>query len=716
MTCLSGEGLPTSSDRGAVICDLNGLHVSLWCDEVQRTIKAEASLYYPVDDFSPSLAAALDFLNKNRAGVTYAYREAHRDLIASCAWSSPNRDPSPNQLYLLVGLLGQAAERDGGQLAGVAEGELSWEDLAQDPQRRAAQLQPFASRGPRTEQGTARWQSFMGDEDSPARPTGRGPSSKHARGPSAKHARGPSAKIPRSNMPTRRLEDGPEEIPTRRFRTGDDERVNTGGGGLSRNALQIAVAEADSVRPPPQMNYHRESIFARFTRLIVWLAVIGAVGYLLWVFFIQPFVPNDWKHAFYQWFEAKVMEPQEILQRDRAQMQAGPDLLRQELNNPLEDTAESQKNIDRSVTAIGDGLGKLLEDQLVESTDNVARGRYYKLWDKKGFGTPDGVMRLLQRLTETPIQRPGDDPVQGPLLDQILSGAVRDPAVIEALAWAKDDVFQACVKRLGRDEESMLDERAEALAGVLERDTDQQDVLLALIKTGKAPADSALRLLEGRGADWARLQGREEIMRYLANEQISIDSAFNSEDPEVCLVALELALEHGSGGTLALLTGLMRDHPIDAVRAAALEALPELGPEAAWPLTEELGLPDVPEERREAARKALRSIPHHEAADVLQGHLKPNHSARERYLAVVGLTEIKGTPGVNVLVEVGLKDPDHRVRLRVLRALDSLKGELQNSVRRGISFYRELALSDENEKVREAAAALYKHFTKRDPQ
>jgi len=262
----------------------------------------------------------------------------------------------------------------------------------------------------------------------------------------------------------------------------------------------------------------------------------------------------------------------------------------------------------------------------------------------------------------------------------------------------------------------MLEERAEALAGVLERDTDQQDVLLALIKTGKAPADSALRLLEGRGADWARLQGREEIMRYLANQQISIDSAFNSEKEDVCLVALELALEHGSEGTLALLTGLMRDHPIDAVRAAALEALPRLGPEAAWPLTEELALPDVPPERRDAARKALRSIAHHEAANVLQGHLKPNHSARERYLAVVGLTEIKGTPGVNVLVEVGLKDPDHRVRLRVLRALDSLKGELKNSVRRGISFYRELALTDENEKVREAAAALYKFFTKRDPR
>ena len=57
------------------------------------------------------------------------------------------------------------------------------------------------------------------------------------------------------------------------------------------------------------------------------------------------------------------------------------------------------------------------------------------------------------------------------------------------------------------------------------------------------------------------------------------------------------------------------------------------------------------------------------AAEELKQHLAPERSARERYLAVIGLTEIQGTPGVNVLVEVGLRDPDYRVRLRVLRAL-----------------------------------------------
>ncbi|MCA8920265.1 MAG: HEAT repeat domain-containing protein [Planctomycetes bacterium] len=725
LSTLGAEGVQTSADRGAILCEIDGLQVAMWCDEVQRTIKAEASLVYPVDDFSPDLAGALDYLNKNRAGVSYAYREAQRDLVAATAWSSPNREPSANQIYLLVGLLTQAFDRDAGQLQGVAEGEFTWEDLAQDPQRRAEQLSPFGGRAARgaakVEQGTARWQSFMGDEDSPA--TGRAPSTKFQRdpsakiqrGPSAKLQRGPSAKAQRSNLPTRRLEDGPEEIPTRRFRSDEDERVTTGGGTLSRNALQIAVAQADSVRPPT-INYHRESIFARMLRGLFILAVVGGVGYVLWIFFIQPFVPNDWKQTFYTWFETKVMEEQEILQRDRALMQGGPELLRQELANPLADAAESQRNIDRSLEAIGDGLAGLLENELVTSTENQTRGRIHALWDKKGFGTPEGVMRLLKRLSETPVQRSGDDPVNGPLLDQIRNGTIKDEAIIAALPWAKGETFEACVSRLGRDAPAGLEERAAALQGVLERDTEDRDVLLALIKTGRGPADSALRLIEGLGAEWARTQGREQLLRFLSDEKVTINSAFSSEKPEVCLVALELALENRAEGTLELLSGVMRDHPLEEVREAAVGALPSLGPAAAWPLTEELGLPDVPDARKELARKALRSIAHDLAAEELKQHLAPERSARERYLAVIGLTEIQGTPGVNVLVEVGLRDPDYRVRLRVLRALDSLKDELKSSVRRGLSEYRALALEDDSAPVREMAAALYRHFQGRDPR
>ncbi|MEZ6187196.1 MAG: HEAT repeat domain-containing protein [Planctomycetota bacterium] len=704
---LGSEGLPTALDRGAVLCDIEGLQVALWCDEVQRTIKAEASLCYPIDDFSPDLASALDFLNKNRAGVTYAYREAHRDLVATCSWSSPHRDPGHNQLHLLVALLVQAFERDAGQLQGVAEGELSWEDLAQDPARKADQLAPFSGRGggaQKTEQGTARWQSFMGDEDSPA--TGRRP----RRG----FERGPSTKANRASMPTRRLEDQQhEDQPTRRFRGNEETPV---GGGLSRNALQIAVAQADSVRPPVQVNYRRESIFARLLRFLFILTVIGGVGYVLWIFFIQPFVPNDWKESFYSWFEAQVMDEQEILQRDRALMPGGKELLLAELNAPLADAAEHERNLTRSADALKDELVEVLEEQLVTSTSNEARGRVFALWDKRGFGTPEGVMRVLRKLDETPVVRSGEDPVAGPLHDQIRNGTIRDEAVIEALAWAKGDTFLACIERLGREDEAALEERANALAGVLDKDTEDFDVLVALIKTGRGPADSALRLLEGRGPDWALIQGRDEVLRYLGDGRMTIKSAFTSEQEKVCLAAIELALAVRDESTLALLSELMRDHPLEPVRRAALQALPSLGPAAAWPLTEELGLPDVPDDRRERAREALRSIPHDLAAQELRDHLAPDKSARERYLAVVGLTEIQGTPGVNALVEVGLNDPDHRVRLRVLRALDELKGELKASVRRGISTYRELALNDESQKVREAAAELYTFFSGRAPQ
>ena len=101
---LTKQGLSVAEDHGglAVRGGPGGHSVSVWVDETQRVIRAEEVLCYPVDDFSESLCIAMDQLNEIRVGLTLSYQEQQRALVASTVWTSPSRNPSANQLHLMI--------------------------------------------------------------------------------------------------------------------------------------------------------------------------------------------------------------------------------------------------------------------------------------------------------------------------------------------------------------------------------------------------------------------------------------------------------------------------------------------------------------------------------------------------------------------------------------------------------------------------------------
>src|SRR5688572_32906297 len=100
----------------------------------------------------------MDWLNRARGGVCFSYDASQRALVVSTAWSSPNREPSSNQLHLLVGLVQEACGRDGPQLERVAEGEAGWEVVAGDEAEAAAASAAQAGKA------TTRFTDRVGDE------------------------------------------------------------------------------------------------------------------------------------------------------------------------------------------------------------------------------------------------------------------------------------------------------------------------------------------------------------------------------------------------------------------------------------------------------------------------------------------------------------------------------------------------------------------------
>jgi hypothetical protein len=76
---LSGEGLEVEEDRGGYLLRTGPgeTPLSVWINETDRVVRAEQVLAYPVDDFSPSLGQALDWLLADDRIAEPAVRRIH---------------------------------------------------------------------------------------------------------------------------------------------------------------------------------------------------------------------------------------------------------------------------------------------------------------------------------------------------------------------------------------------------------------------------------------------------------------------------------------------------------------------------------------------------------------------------------------------------------------------------------------------------------------
>lgn len=749
---LTGQGLHVEEDRGGLLVrDGEGDHtVSIWVDETDRVVRAEEVLCYPIDDFSEPLCLALDWLNQNRVGVTYNYQEAQRALVASTVWTSPSRDPSQNQLHLLVGLLQDARDRDADALARVAEGEASWEEVAgeaappprpnADANRSDAQTLKFATSVYSASElrGEEPPHSEGGYVEPPTRPFGRisdgsyggeEPSDSDGRTATGSYRnmsesgrlepayRPPTGSVKRGDLDKRSEE--PETNVKPLDSSNIDEFVPTRGPRrTSRQALQLAVQAVDNRQHDKvDLVVQRGIGFRAVKCLFIFMIVIG-VSAILVERIVKPFVEKKYFDIEYWFPSGPVVTDQERTLAARKAMTPGRELLEAELEAPL---AESEERIKRSMLALGERARPILETQMVRGTSVSVRKRAYQLWTEYGFQDVEGArLRLLKQIHTSTLKR---EALVGYLATALRTKPPSDEVIIEALPWVKDAVWEGFVERLGRPYDKTNDpdadapkKRAKALETQLKRDDATALVLRSLIQTGHAPKGAIGSLIQKRGLEWARGEGRSFCIRLLTQQPDGVDSLLaEGQKQEVRLLAIELLAATKTPEATKALIAIVWDRRNSVwVRQKAVLGLRGIAsPSATVWLVWILNRKEDPNLQRDVKR-ALQAIPADQAVARLLKYLDAKRKEKERRSAVRGLGALESPRAIDALLDHLKQEPVVAVRLLVLKELAGMqkqKSLLKSLQQKSLVPLRSVSLNDSNDEVRREAKRLYRSLS-----
>ena len=690
---LETSGYRAEEERGALaVVDPEGLKYVVRIDEQARVVRSEVGLHYPVDDFVPELARALGYLNRRRSGVAYVYRESRRDLIAQACWSSLNLDPTPNQLHLLIGLLRRAHGLDQANLQQVAEGDAGWEAVVhdEDPPRTPTSRLPKLERSDapqalRPGQSGNRWEEFQSTAGGVAREA---PSPLEA-ATTRLAARPPSQRLSPSEQPTQTVDRG----------TGRLSALEESGADLpvAREAVHLAVTSGgppaeepveDAPPPPPP---------GKRALVVVVLVVLGLLGIGLVVPGLNP------------WGGPGADGPGEVHEAvARRDMEAGRELLVEELEDPLDDDEEHQRNVLRSLEALGADARETLETVMLQSSAKGAPVLAYEVWEREGHSSEVSRLRLLRRLQ---TRRKGAEPLLEILSAQLRDAPPNDEALIEALDWAKGPTWRLLIDLLGRPGDG-AEARADALRGQLDAETRDLTVLRALLETGAHDSGALASVVAEEGLDWLKGPGQEAVLSLATDFPQSLAPILYHDDSDLALEGVRLFQAVGTPEAALVLADLLDDArvPLD-LRVFMAQTLGSIrAVESAWPLVRV-----AYRLRRDASSSdlhgeivlALQSLPNPDAAELLGQRLDPEVSPGERGAAVYGL-ELQCVPAsVRVLLDRGVKDDSWQIRRYVLGVLLRQRSVAEGVLSRRITQLREIARTDPHPQVREAAQRLY---------
>ncbi len=734
---LEALGLHVEQDRGGLTVDdgLDGQRLSVRVDETERMVRVEGLICYPVDDFSPELSLAMDHLNRVRAGVCFAYLEAQRALAVFTSWSSPVRDPSPNQLHLLIGLVQEARGRDGPALERVAEGDGSWEEV-KDPEP-----EPPGPGARTTGRRGARFTDEAPEFEAPTRQLGR-----------ATDVRGAVEPV------TRRLEPEPLRTTTTRFSStadgGDDDawdQVFSGAGArdlatqrqdppvtprggqddeatvdepppsapdegfkpTSRTALQMAIQNVERREPERvDLSAARQRPARRFLVGLLKLAAFVGVAYVVIEFFVRPFVPHyfEWE----TWFPKEAEVDHRLVLREQA---SPKELLRLELEDPLDAEGLHEQYLTRALDGLGEELRGELELLVVGSPSGGTRAAALELWSRRGFAEAPGArLELLRRLVEAKRHEEPAEPVVPALLAAVRSNPPPDQQVAAALDWAKGDVWRTLVEVLARPGDG-AEGRSAALARWLDRDTPDLLVLRSMVKTGFAPPDAATRLVVGNGVEWARGEGQALLVGFVTESPDGVAALSRHEDEAYRVLAVELLAAAGTPPAAERLARQPLRDASGAVRIKAAIALTKLAePATTWPIAVELCRRGIDPALATELRSALQRIPPTESIQQLQPRLAHTRSPSERFVAIQALAALGTSGAASALVEA-LAEPDVNLRRTAAEKLDELgRSEVAKpGLNAHLPRLREVARTDPTPAVRQAIARVYRGMTGHDP-
>lgn len=745
---LEAQGLLVEADRaGLSVSDgVDGQKMVVRIDENERVVRVERAICYPVDDFSPELSRAMDYLNQRRAGVCFAYHEAQRALLVSTSWSSPSRDPSANQLHLLVGLVLEAAGRDGPQLERVAEGETSWESLReQDAPEPAPAKPPARSRFKERERpaslepptrslGDGGWPDAGEPSTRPLPQTDPKVTTKFM-----DHAGGAEGEL-EDPLPERTAARKSGMQPTRRFEEleqfaadrappaeGEDETVNEPPRGreaqdagpgprrMSSTALQMAVYRMEQDRPPPvDMTQGRRSFGFRFVKFLLVVGLLGGGGYAAWTYFLEPFFGN----RFRSWISAPSTENIDTRIQTRETL-VGMELLRAELEDPLEGELH-QAYLSRALNAIQDKVSALIELAAVHKSIDV-RARAYQLWVSNGFNDDDVKrMLLLRALVQANRHEDKLDRTTSDVLNSLRAKPPSDEILIAALPWSQGVVWQTVIELLARPDPQKPEEakkRSDALAKQLDRDTPDFHVLRAMVRTGFAPSDAAARLVTGRGLEWARgAEGKQQLAQFITDSPDSITPLLRHADEEYRLLAVDLLVSSATAESVDRLCKVALRDPSLRVRLRTAIGLGSVqNADAAWHLALAMTRREPPPEEAfiDEVRRAIGRLPVDKCVAKLGEHLAPTLPMNERYYAVVALGAVSNAGGLPGLIKA-LDDPDPQVRRKALAVCEELQ-KAGSNLGSAVATFRQLARNDGDAGVKQVAARLYKAVVGHDP-
>lgn len=726
---LTNQGLEVERDRGGLVVrgETGGSPTSIWVNEADRIVRAERVVAYPVDDFSDSLGRALDWLNGNRAGVSYSFQEAQRAIVARTCWSSPNRSPSASQLHLLVALLDRAKSRDGNSVARVAEGDGDWDDVSNGKDDRdleatggtppagkdpltlrfttsrfdsselepATQQAPSAGGGGWLEPPTRAFESAgVLNDSSQAETINFGPASEV-------DAAGPS-EPPRSSGGYSR--EALEELVN-----GDPNEPGAGDRpGTSRLAFQLAVQQLDQNEghAKQDMTVAARSPVRRILRILVFVAIAIPVSVILFQRVIEPFVPEPdrfWKH----WGE-EMLQPERTPLEVRRQMPMGRELLEAELTDPL---VGSESRIDGSLRALGDKQRSVLEDMLIVSELSDLRKRAYVHWRNTTEGDPLVSLKLLKRLTIAGKRRPE---IERYLRESIKRVPPEDAVLIAALEWAENTqnwIF--FIELLGRPGEG-AEIRAKALEAELPKDGEKCLVLRALIKTGFGSPDAIQTLIEKRGTEWCGGdEGRPLLTSLIKRHPSASDGLLDQEQRPLALLGVKLLRDANTPETLKKLSKVVYSRKTNPwVRERAAEALrgqhPETIKQATWPLVYVFNDRETSDSLRTEVQQTLKSFGA-AGVEALERYTTRDRSSTRRY-AVVGLGAMETPVATERLVNRLAEESDPRIRRLILETLmrQVERPVLRKLLERKLIVFRSISKKDSDEPVRQAAIKLYR--------
>lgn len=764
---IAGLGLIVEEDRGGLLVradpnDEGG--ASVWVDEGERVVRAEEVIAYPVDP-SAALADALDRLNRTRAGVTYSIQEAEQSVVASTVWTSPARDPAPNQLHLLFALLARARDEDGPDLQQVAAGQANADAVDDDEIKfTTSRLGKPASRGydvydtePRQERDEPGW------VEPPTRPLGSigamdygdadgAAMAAHAAeadweedpdwdtalatraesGPPTRPQPKPTLK--RSEQPTQNFDRG--EVlgpPAGRQRRAERAKQRTektetvepprGSDGLpprktSRQALALAISSVEKqTHAKVDLTTENRSLPRRLAKNLVILAIVGGLGFVAWDRIIGPLVGGSSfdlpdLSSLLSSGDAPQVDPDAERKR-RDAMPPGVALLALEINTPI----RGSDQLDRCLAFLGADAQAAVEALVGGADTDEARVRAYELWERKGYGSDPAARLKLLELLERKGHREGK--AVDFVVTDIKTAAPPDAAISDCLSVLKPgDAWLALIDLLGRPGPG-AEQRAKILARQLDQDRADNPVLKAMIRTGSVPPGAAKTLVDERGLAWAAGAGRELLHSIAETAPEAMAELVAADDEEVALLGLDLlaASKSPDRATPTLVSVVRRTDLALRLRLRATLALGQLAATSAtWELVKVMIAKGTDEALVQEIAEVLRGFPEGAAVAVLQPHLD-HDKATVRYYAVRGLTTLQGPASVTLLVQRVQKEPNAQVRGHIVRALEELQAEpsLKGALERGLAIYRSLARRDPDKTVRALARRLYISLTGHEP-